>query len=55
MDDNKYRITIYYDKGDETEVVIRVLSFGPMVKVTAPQHFAGLIKERLLEQKSCER
>ena len=55
MDDNKYRITIYYDKEDETEVVIRVLSFGPMVKVTAPQHFAGLIKERLLEQKSCER
>lgn len=34
--DQRYKITIYYDKDDETEMVIRILSFGPMVKVTAP-------------------
>lgn len=53
VDEDKYRITIFYDKEDETEIVIRILSFGPMVKVTAPSHFVGLIKQRLMEQKNC--
>lgn len=54
LDDGKYRITVNYDKDDETEMVIRILSFGPMIKVTAPQHFINLIRERLISQKSCE-
>ena len=54
LDEKHYRITVYYDKDDETEMVIRVLSFGPMIKVTAPVHFIELIKKRLMEQKSCE-
>ncbi len=54
LDEDRYRITISYDKDDETEMVIRILSFGPMIKVTAPQYFVGLIKERLINQKSCE-
>lgn len=49
----RYKVTIYYDKDDETEMVIRILSFGPMIKVTAPAHFINLIKERLIHQKSC--
>ena len=53
MDEDHYRISITYDKDDETEMVIRVLSFGPMVKVTAPDHFVNLIKERLIQQKNC--
>lgn len=53
LDEKHYRITVYYDKDDETEMVIRVLSFGPMIKVTAPVHFIELIKKRLIEQKSC--
>ena len=52
---DRYRVTVSYDKDDETEMVIRILSFGPMIKVTAPQNFAELIKERLINQKSCER
>lgn len=51
--DQRYKVTIYYDKDDETEMVIRILSFGPMVKVTAPVHFINLIRERLIQQKSC--
>ena len=51
---DRYRVTISYDKDDETEMVIRILSFGPMIKVTAPQRFVELIKERLINQKSCE-
>ena len=53
MDQNHYRIVITYEKEDETEIVIRILSFGPMVKVTSPSHFIGLVKERLIQQKSC--
>lgn len=54
LDENRYRVVITYDKDDETEIVIRILSFGPMIKVVAPNRFVDLIKERLLSQKSCE-
>ena len=53
IDTDRYRVSLSYDKDDETEMVIRILSFGPMIKVTAPQHFVELIKERLISQKSC--
>ena len=49
----KHRVTINYDKDDETEIVIRILSFGQMVKVVEPNSFIDLIKDRLLKQKSC--
>ena len=52
--DKKYKVKLKYDADDETEVLIRILSFGPMVKVTGPGHFINLIKERLMMQKSCE-
>ena len=35
-------------------MVIRVLSFGPYIKVLQPQCFVDLIKARLVSQKSCE-
>ena len=54
LDDGRYLVKIVYDKEDETELVIRVLSFGPMIKVIAPQNFVNLIKDRLIKQKSCE-
>lgn len=53
-DDGKYILRLKYYENDETEIVIRVLSFGPYVKVLAPQSFVNLIKERLVSQKSCE-
>ena len=31
-------------------MVIRLLSFGPMIKVTEPESFVELIKERLKKQ-----
>ena len=42
------------DRFDETEIVIRVLSFGLYVKVLEPESFVNFIKERLISQKSCE-
>ncbi len=54
LEDNKYILRLKYYENDETEIVIRVLSFGPYVKVLEPQSFVNLIKERLISQKSCE-
>ncbi len=53
LEDDRYRVAIFYDRDDETEMVIRILSFGPMVRVVSPQRFVELIKERLIGQKSC--
>ena len=55
IEENRYHIMVDYDKDDETEMVIRILSFGPMIKVVQPEHFINLIKERLRKQKSWER
>lgn len=54
IDEKHYKLKIYYDESDETELVIRVLSFGPFLKITEPTHFLNLIKDRLIKQKSCE-
>ncbi len=53
LDDYTYIAEIKYDKDDENELVIRVLSFGPMVEVVEPESFRSLIIQRLKKQKSC--
>ncbi len=54
IEGGKYRLKINYSPMDVKELVIRVLSFGPLVKVTEPDNFKNLIKQRLIRQKSCE-
>ena len=54
IDEDNYKLRIYYSKDDETELLIRILSFGPTVKVIEPESFVELIKDRLYKQKSCE-
>lgn len=49
----KYRITINYDETDETDLVIRTLSFGPHVKAVEPRRFVELIRDRLWQQMDC--
>lgn len=51
LDDKRYRLIISYEQDDETEILIRVLSFGPLVRVTAPDRFIGMIQNRLKRQK----
>lgn len=53
LDDNHYRLTLKYDKTDETEILIRVLSFGPLVKVISPESFIEQLKNRINKQFSC--
>ncbi len=54
IDNKRYLVHIKYSKSDETEIVIRILSFGPMVEVVEPNEFRKLIIDRLKSQKSCE-
>ena len=50
LDDRLYQIRLWYDKDDETELLIRVLSFGPVLEVVSPNAFIELIKHRLSKQ-----
>ena len=54
VDDMNYMVHINYNKGDETEMVIRILGFGPLVEVVEPQEFRALIVDRLIKQKNCK-
>lgn len=51
LDDTHYEIKIRYDREDETELLIRVLSFGPVLEVQAPPEFRTLVKNRIAKQK----
>ncbi len=49
--ENRYRLRLTYERGDETELLIRVLSFGPVVQVVYPDDFIRDLKKRLEKQK----
>lgn len=50
LDERLYQIDLRYDREDETELLIRVLSFGPVLEVKAPAEFAALVGERISRQ-----
>lgn len=50
ISEDVYRLTLNYNSFDETELVVRILSFGPMVKVLEPESFKNLIQERISKQ-----
>ena len=52
LDEQLYRITLRYDQDDETELLIRVLSFGPVLEVVAPITFRQLMRNRIQKQTS---
>lgn len=49
-DRDTYICRIWYDPADETELLIRILSFGPVVKVHGPKGFLRQVKERIARQ-----
>lgn len=51
--DDHYLLHINFRRDDESEMVIRVLSFGPTVEVLEPESFKKLIIDKLKSQKSC--
>ena len=50
IDTDTYECLIYYNQKTETELLIEVLSFGPMIKVVGSESFLQLLKERLMRQ-----
>ncbi len=53
LGENRYLLRLKYFDTDETELVIRVLSFGPRVKALAPGDFVEQIRQRLRQQMAC--
>jgi len=45
-----YTCRISFDLSDETELLIRILSFGPVVKVLSPESFLAQVKARIKRQ-----
>lgn len=45
-----YRCYIYYNQSVETELLIQILSFGPVVKVLGPEDFLEQVKVRVGKQ-----
>lgn len=45
-----YICRIWFDPADQTELLIRILSFGPVVKVLGPDDFLEQVKERIRNQ-----
>lgn len=52
LEDGSYQMKLRYDREDETELLIRVLSFGPVMEVVEPAEFRQLIRERLMKQET---
>ena len=50
LDDRRYRVTLKYDGQDETEMVIRLLSFGSAIRVVEPERMICLLRERIEKQ-----
>ena len=53
LDRKHYLIKIKYAHDDEPEMVIRILSFGPLVEVVESEAFRNLVIEKLKNQKNC--
>lgn len=53
LEGDLYKIVLTYEAEDEIDIIIRILSFGPNLKVVGPESFVKQIKNRLEMQKSC--
>ena len=53
LDKKTYLLKIKYAHDDEPEMVIRILSFGPLVEVIGSESFKLLVIEKLKKQLNC--
>lgn len=51
IDEDTYECLIYYNQGMETELLIEVMSFGPMLTVVGNDRFLNLLRDRLRRQR----
>lgn len=50
IDEDTYECLIYYNRNMETELLIEVMSFGPMLTVLENERFLNSLKDRLQKQ-----
>ena len=43
-------VRIWYDKYDETELLVQLLGFGPVIEIVSPPRFRKLVAERVKKQ-----
>ena len=55
LEEGRYRVTLWYKQGDETELLIRILSFGPVLQVLSPDTLVAQLRERIERQFSLEK
>ena len=48
--DGKYRVVLHYRKDDEPEIRIRLLSFGPVIRVLKPETLIESMRQRIRRQ-----
>lgn len=46
----RYKITLRYCPDDETEILIRLMSFGPLIRVVSPEDLKAELKKRVDRQ-----
>ena len=51
LDKKHYRIHLWYRQEDETDLLIRILSFGPVLRVTEPAELVDQVIARLRRQR----
>lgn len=50
INEDTYECLIYYHQNMETELLIEILSFGPMLTVIGNERFLGSLRARLARQ-----
>jgi hypothetical protein len=50
MQSGEYTVELWYDEQDETEVLIRLLSFGPVIEIMGPEHLREKARQRIKKQ-----
>lgn len=50
LETGEYTVELWYDQQDETELLIRLLSFGPVIEILGPQHLRRQAKLRIKRQ-----
>ena len=50
LESGEYTVELWYDEYDETELLIRLLSFGPVIEILGPEKLRGQARERIRRQ-----
>ncbi len=50
LETGQYNVELWYDQQDETELLIRLLSFGPVIEILGPPRLRELAKQRVKQQ-----